>query len=103
MRITGNMNPAILAEKNVKLAAEYESLSDEYARLRQRHAVRWLEIKHEKEKRTVEETNKLWDVTEDGQKMIALKCKLEGLEKVIDANQSYIFVLNQQSKNNAAY
>ena len=93
------INPAVLADQNVKLAAEYSQTADRYAVLKQRMAIRWLEIKAEEPKRTAAETDKLWDATPDGQEMLGLHYKLKGLENVIDANKTRIYVANRQANN----
>lgn len=96
-------NPAELAEKNIKNAHAYYKTSERVALLEKLRAIRWLEIKNEVEKRTVEETNRLWEATAEGQELIENKYKLKGLEMVIEANRSYIFILNQQAKNDSIH
>lgn len=97
------MNPAELAEKNIKNAHAYYKTSERVAQLEKLRAIRWLAIKNEVEKRTVEETNRLWEASPDGQELIEKKARLKGLEMVIETQRSYIFILNQQAKNDSIH
>ena len=89
------MNPDQAAEKRMKLSEEYSRLSDEMAGLEQQEAL--YVHAHKDEHKTDKATQRAWDASAEGQRLIYLKRHCKGLEKEISGLNSFISVANHKA------
>lgn len=90
------VSPRQLAEYRVYLAAIYSLRGSEMAAIEIRKAREWLVLR--RGATSVAETDRAWDVTDDGQRQIALKWELRRIEKLIAAAASMLRVMENEAR-----
>lgn len=98
--------PAKLAELLEEAAADYAFYAEEMENVQLKKPLVWTKIKKEKDGFEREKylsdalTEQCWRMTEWGQKELALKYKLKGLEKIISSIKTALYVKDQEAHNN---
>lgn len=77
------MSPHTLAEELVRLSSEYSTMSEERAQIEQRRPFKWTELRADA--KSVKDADVMYEMTDDGQRLIYLKRVMEGYEQRMSA------------------
>jgi len=97
--------PTKLADILEEIAADYAFYAEEMEEVQLKKPAIWTKIKKEKDGKERDKylsdalTEQCWRLTELGQKELALKYKLKGLEKLIASIKTALYVKNQEAHN----
>jgi tagatose-1,6-bisphosphate aldolase non-catalytic subunit AgaZ/GatZ len=90
-------NPGDLSEMLQWLSAEYGFCATQMEAIQIKKPDTWLELK--KTSKSDAETDRKWELSEDGRNEIGYRWRLKGIEKVMSAIKTRIRVLEGESRN----
>lgn len=91
------MNPHEISEARIKLSEEYSRFAGEYTKLIKAQADFFNENRANHKSDT--STQRSFEMTDDGVKLVTLKWKLKTIEKTMSAYNTHLRLLENEAKN----
>ena len=91
------MTPRQLSEEQLKLSAEYQTLSNELGVIASKKDTVWLGIR--KTSDSDKEADRMWGASPHGQRETYLRYYLKGLEKRLSSIKAHLRVLDVEAHN----
>lgn len=91
------MNPTELAERRVRLSAEYSRMSEELGDILTIKASKWAEYRSTV--KSDKAADRIWDATDGGLREMRLRLKLKAYEKQMSSIKTMVDVLTGEARN----